>query len=201
MKGFYKIISSIFHPLFIPIIGCICYFKITPQYYTQNLFLGNMLPILILTVIVPVVCYVILRSIGVITSYSLQTIRERKYPLYISLALLLLVVYKVIPNNYSAELFFFFIGMLAAIFCSLLLLLIRFKSSLHATGMGSLLMFLISLSVHFEINIIYAIAITILCTGLVSTAKLYLKTNTTLEIVVGFVIGLTSQLITIKYWL
>ncbi|MDO6490241.1 MULTISPECIES: hypothetical protein [unclassified Cellulophaga] len=160
-----------------------------------------MLPILILTVIVPVVCYIILRSIGIITSYSLPTIKERKYPLYISLGLLLLVVYKVIPNNYSAELFFFFLGMLAAIFSSLLLLFIRFKSSLHAVGMGSLLMFLISLSVHFEINIIYAIAITILCTGLVSTAKLYLKTNTTLEIIVGFVIGLTSQLITIKYWL
>ncbi|WP_232732582.1 hypothetical protein [Cellulophaga sp. RHA19] len=160
-----------------------------------------MLPILILTVIVPVVCYIILRSIGIITSYSLPTIKERKYPLYISLGLLLLVVYKVIPNNYSAELFFFFLGMLAAIFSSLLLLFIRFKSSLHAAGMGSLLMFLISLSVHFEINIIYAIAITILCTGLVSTAKLYLKTNTTLEIIVGFVIGLTSQLITIKYWL
>lgn len=201
MKGFHKIISSIFHPLFIPIIGCICYFKITPQYYTQNHFFGNTLPILILTVIVPIVCYIILRSVGLITSYSLPTIKERKYPLYISLALLLLVVYKVIPNNYSSELFFYFLGLVVAIFCSLLLLLIRFKSSLHATGMGSLLMFLISLSVHFEINIIYAIAITVFCTGLVSTSKLYLKTNTTLEIIVGFLIGISSQLLTIKYWL
>lgn len=201
MKGFYKIISSIFHPLFIPIIGTICYFKITPQYYTENHFLGNVLPIFILTVIVPIVCYVILRSIGIITSYSLPTLKERKYLLYISLALLLLVVYKVIPNNFSSELFFYFLGLVAAIFCSLLLLFIRFKSSLHATGMGGLLMFLISLSVHFEVNIIYAIAATVFCTGLVSTSKLYLKTNSTLEIIVGFIIGVSSQLITIKYWL
>ncbi|WP_435182268.1 hypothetical protein [Cellulophaga omnivescoria] len=201
MKGFYKIISTIFHPLLIPVIGCICYFKITPQYYTQNYFLGNTLPILILTVIVPIVCYIILRSTGYITSYTLPTIKERKYPLYISLSLLLLVIYKVIPNNYSSELYFYFIGLITAVFCSLILLFIHFKSSLHTTGMGSLLMFLISLSVHFEINIIYAIAITIFFTGLVSTSKLYLKTNSSLEIIVGFIIGLVSQLITIKYWL
>ncbi|MCL5245695.1 hypothetical protein M4I21_07745 [Cellulophaga sp. 20_2_10] len=201
MKGFSKLASSIFHPLFTPVIGTLCYFKITPQYYTANLFMGNLLPILILTVIVPLVCYIILRSIGALSSFSAPSLEERKYPLYISLGLLLLIVYKVIPNNYSKELFFFFLGLVAATFSTLVLLFMRFKSSMHLMGLGTLTMLLINLSVHFEVNIIFAIATAIICTGIVATSRLYLKANNSAEIIVGFLIGLVSQLITIKYWL
>ncbi|MCK0155607.1 hypothetical protein MWU65_00335 [Cellulophaga sp. F20128] len=201
MKNFFKIVSSIFHPLFTPILGVLCYFKITPKYYTLNVLSGNILPIFILTVIVPIVCFLILRNIGLVTSYDLPTIKERKYPYYINLALLLMVVYKVIPNNYTEELFFFFLGLLTATFSSAVLLFFKFKSSMHLMGMGTLVMFLINLSIHFEINIIFAIAIGILSTGLVASARLYLKAHTTAEIIIGFLIGAISQLITIKYWL
>lgn len=201
MKNFFKIVSSIFHPLFTPILGVLCYFKITPKYYTLNVLSGNILPIFILTVIVPIVCFLILRNIGLVTSYDLPTIKERKYPYYINLALLLMVVYKVIPNNYTEELFFFFLGLLTATFSSAVLLFFKFKSSMHLMGMGTLVMFLINLSIHFEINIIFAIAIGILSTGLVASARLYLRAHTTPEIIIGFLIGAISQLITIKYWL
>lgn len=201
MKAFSKIISAIFHPLFTPILGVLCYFKITPKHYTLNVLSGNILPIFILTVIVPIVCYLILRNVGLVTSYDLPTLKERKYPFYINLALLLMIVYKVIPNNYTEELFYFFLGLLTATFTALALLLFKFKSSMHLMGMGTLVMFLISLSVHFEINIVFAIALGILSTGLVASARLYLRAHTTAEIVIGFLIGAVSQLITVKYWL
>lgn len=201
MKLFLLVISYIFHPLFIPVAGTISYFAITPKYTPIEEQSGNVLPIFILTVIIPIIAYLILKNVGLIQSVFMPTVKERRYPLYISILLLLMVVYKVIPNNYTAELHYYFLGLIAATMASLLLLFLNFKSSMHLMGMGSIFMYLICLSVHFEINITLALSVLILLTGLVATSRLYLKAHSKAELVIGFFIGLVSQLLTIKFWL
>ncbi|MBT8298048.1 MAG: phosphatase PAP2 family protein [Maribacter sp.] len=201
MKLFQKIISYLFHPLFIPIAGTFAYFLITPKYSPLAIQSGNIIPIFILTVIIPVIAFFILRNIGYINSIQLPTIQERKYPMYINMLLLLLVVYKVIPNNYIIELYFYFVGLIVASLATLILLLFKIKSSMHLMGMGSLLMFLINLSIHFEINITLALSLFIFAIGLVATSRLYLRVHSKAEVVIGFCIGLIAQLLTVKYWL
>jgi len=201
MKLFQKVISYIFHPLFIPIAGTFAYFLITPKYSPFELQSGNILPIFILTVIIPIITFFILRNIGYVNSVQLPTIQERKYPLYINLILLLMVVYKVIPNNYIIELYYYFVGLIAATFATIILMWFKIKSSMHLLGIGSLFMFLINLSIHFEINITLALSLSILAIGLVATSRLYLKAHTKAEVFIGFCIGMISQLLTVKYWL
>lgn len=201
MRYFLKIVSYIFHPLFIPITGTIAYFQITPKYSPLDLQGGNILPIFILTVIIPIILFLILRNIGIVHSIQLPTLKERKYPLYLNLALLFIVIYKVIPNNYIIELYYFFVGLIIATLASILLLFFKVKSSMHLLGMGSLFMFLTNLSVHFETNITLALSISILVTGLVTTSRLYLNAHTKAEVFIGFCIGMISQLLTVKYWL
>jgi len=201
MKLFQKVISYIFHPIFIPIAGTFAYFLITPKYSPLELQSGNILPIFILTVIIPIITFLILRNIGYVNSIQLPTIQERKYPVYINLALLFMVVYKVIPNNYIVELYFYFVGLIAGTLATLILLLFKIKSSMHLLGIGSLFMFLINLSIHFEINITLALSLCIFAIGLVATSRLYLKAHTKAEIFIGLCIGLISQLLTVKYWL
>ena len=201
MKLFLQVISYIFHPLFIPVAGTIAYFIITPKYSPIEEQSGNILPIFILTVIIPIIAYLILKNIGLIQSVFMPTIKERRYPLYISILLLLMVVYKVIPNNFTAELHYYFLGLIAATMASLLLLFLNFKSSMHLMGMGSIFMYLTCLSVHFEINITLALSALILLTGLVATSRLYLKAHSKAELIIGFLIGTVSQLLTIKFWL
>ncbi|MEZ4810371.1 MAG: hypothetical protein R2819_08430 [Allomuricauda sp.] len=200
MRHFFHIVSYIFHPLFIPIGGTILYFMVTP-YSTLEIQSGNILPIFILTVIIPIIFFLILKNVGAINSIFLPTLRERKYPLYISCILLLMILYKVIPNNYVQELFYFFVGLLTATGAALILLFLKFKTSIHLLGMGSILMFMIALSIHFEKNITLAISIFILMTGLVATSRLYLKAHNIVELLIGFLIGACSQLIILKYWL
>ncbi len=201
MRFFLKTISFIFHPLFIPMAGTLAYFIITPKYSPLELQSGNILPIFILTVIIPIISYLILRNIGLVNSIFMPTPTERKYPLYIHIALLLMILYKVIPNNYTAELYYFFVGLLAAAMTSLLLLFLNLKASMHLMGMGSLLMYLISLSVHFEINITIALSLITFFAGLVATSRLYLKAHTKVELIIGFFLGLMTQLLTVKFWL
>lgn len=201
MRAFYQLISYLFHPLFIPIGGTLMYFIITPKYTPLEMQSGNILPIFILTVIIPIICYFILRNLGMVTSVFMPSIQERKYTLYISISLLLMIVYKVIPNNYSSELFYFFFGLITAALSCLLLLFFKFKSSVHLMGMGSLLMYLISLSIHFEINVIIAISTLTLATGLVATSRLFLRAHSRAELFIGFLIGIFTQLMTLKFWL
>ena len=201
MKLFFRIISYLFHPLLIPIVGTLFYFRITPKYKTSAIESGNVLPIFILTVVIPIISYLILNNIGLVKSVFEPNIKERRYTLYITIILFLMILYKVISNNYTIELYFFFVGLIGVSFISLILLYLNFKSSLHMAGISSLFMYLVCLSIHFERNITIALSIVMLAMGLVATSRLYLKANNKAELIVGFVIGFLSQLFTIKFWL
>ena len=201
MKLFFKGIAYLFHPILIPFVGTIAYFLITPKYTSATFQSGIALPILILSVIIPIIAILILKNVGVINSIFDPNVAERKYLLYVGISLLFMIVYKVIPNNYIAELHFYFVGLIGAIFCALMLLFINFKCSIHMIGMGSLFMYLISLSVHFETNIIIALSVVTFATGLVATSRLYLRSNGRIAILIGFLIGMISQIMTVKFWL
>lgn len=201
MKLFSKIVTYLFHPIFIPLAGTLVYFIVTPKYTPTEFQSGNVLPIFILTVIIPIIAFLILKNIGIIHSVFAPNISERKYLLYVGISLLLMVVYKVMPNNYAAELYFYFVGLIGATFGAIILLFFNFKSSIHLMGMGSLFMYLICLSVHFEINITIALSLTILATGLLATSRLYLQSHGRAALLVGFLLGAISQLLTIRFWL
>lgn len=201
MRLFFKLITYLLHPIFIPIAGTLTYFLITPKYTTSAFQSGNVLPIFILTVIIPLIAFLILKNVGIIVSVISPDTTERKYLLYVGIALLFMVVYKVIPNNYTPELHFYFLGLIGAAFGSLVLLFLNFKSSIHLMGMGSLLMYLVCLSVHFEINITIALSLVILATGLVATSRLYLQSHGRVALIIGFLLGAISQLLMVKFWL
>jgi len=201
IASFFRLISYIFHPIFIAMAGTISYFLVTPKYTPMQLKSGNILPIFILSIIIPIISFFILKNLGVVSSIFLRNKKERIYPLLISAGLLILILTKVIPNNYIVELYYFFLGLLAATITSVFLLLIRFKTSLHMMGMGTILMYLICLSIHFERNIVIAISCMFFASGLVATARIFLKAHTRAELLIGLMIGMASQLLTIKFWL
>lgn len=201
MRFFLRAISYIFHPLFIPMAGSLAYFMITPKYSPIEVQSGNLLPIFILTIIIPIIAYLILRNLRLVSTIFMPNYRERRYPLYIYIVLLVMVIYKVIPNSYTIELHFYFLGLLVAAMSTLLLLFLKLKVSMHLMGMGSLFIFLVCLSIHFKINITIAISLLTLATGLVATSRLYLHAHNKAEILIGFLIGLLSQLLMVPYWL
>ncbi|MDH3697625.1 MAG: hypothetical protein OEQ81_03105 [Flavobacteriaceae bacterium] len=174
---------------------------ITPKYSPLEFQGGNILPIFILTVIIPILSFFILRNIGVVSSMGLQSIKERMLPMLIHLVLLLMILYQVIPNNYTPEIYFYFVGLVIANLSAFLLLLMNYKISLHMLGLGCLLMFLIALSIHFEINITIALSGIVLVSGMVATARLYLRAHSRMEVILGMFIGVISQLLTVTFWL
>ena len=201
MKIFLKSLSYILHPLFVPLMGAFGYFLITPKYSPVGVESNITLPTFILTIIIPIIAFFILKNIGLISTIFAPTVQQRRYPLFIHIVLLLIMVYKVVPDKYYLELHYFFMGLLTSSITALLLLFINKKVSLHLMAMGNLVMFAIGLSIHFEVNIATVISALILATGLLATSRLYLKAHSKVEVFIGFFIGLFAQLFMFKFWL
>lgn len=201
MRLFSKFISFLFHPMLIPTYGSIFYFMVSPKYSPIELKLGNLIPIFILTVLIPLGSLMILKQVGMIRSRILSSAEERIYPLLIFLALVLMILLRVIPNNYSVELYYFFMGIALTTASCLLLALLGKVVSLHMAGIGTLLMFMVILSFHFERNIVVAISLCTLATGLLASARLFLNRHGRAGILTGWLIGMVAQLILIQFWL
>lgn len=134
MARFFKILSYLFHPILTPIAGTLCYYAVTPRFSPLEAQAAHVLPIFILTVIIPIITFIILKNLGLVSSIFMETAKERRFPLLIQLIILALVLFKVLPNNYIPELYFFFVGLAGATAACLILAFLNYKVSLHLAG-------------------------------------------------------------------
>ena len=72
MRYFLNGVSYVFHPLFIPIGGTLSYFVVTPRINSLAMQSGNILPIFILTIIIPIILFLILKNLGLVSSIFAQ---------------------------------------------------------------------------------------------------------------------------------
>jgi hypothetical protein len=201
MKLFLKLIAYIFHPLFIPLFSCLAYYAVTPTYNSSEIKVAILLKIGILTILIPIIFYFLLKNLGLVQSIFLEKIKERKAPLYAQLVLLYLVLKIVMPSTYAVELYYFFVGSLATIVGCIILVIFNIKASIHMMGISGLCMFVIVLSVHYKINLLILISILIIISGLIASSRLMSKSHNIGELVLGSLLGLLPQLLVVNYWM
>lgn len=201
MKAFLKSASYIFHPVWMPFIGSLLYFLITPRYFPSPLIKAKLLAIAITTLFIPIVFYFLLKNLGKATSMFMSDVRERRWPLFFFCLLLGLNLYQILDAYNYPALYYFFVGILFSALTGLMLALVSLKISLHMVGLSGILMFVIALSIFYRINLIYTIAFLIAAIGLTATSRLHLRAHNWLELSLGFVIGFIPQLIVLNFWL
>jgi len=201
MDRILKSISFVFHPLIIPILGVIFYFSKSPRYIPFEIIKAKLISIFILTVVLPILLYFLLKTLGKAKSIYLESTKERVLPLIVNCVVLLLVLNRIITTDQIIELYYFFVGILISTLACLILVILKFKASIHMIAIGGLFMFFIAVSIHFSININGTLAIMAILTGAIATSRLHLKAHTSTELLIGFIIGFIPQLILLKYWL
>ena len=185
MKFLLKVASYLFHPLWMPFIGTLLYFAITPRYFPEEIVRAKIMAIAIMTLFIPIVFYFLLKTLGQARSYFLEDVQERRWPLLF----------------YYPELYYYFLGIFFSAIFGLVLVLFRIKISLHMLGLGGLLMFLIALSINYNLNLIYTISFFLAVIGLTATSRLHFKAHSMTELILGFLIGVLPQLLVLNYWL
>ena len=194
-------ISFIFHPLLMPLLGVIFYFAKTPRFIPEPIVKAKLFSVTILTVILPILLYYLLKTLKKVNSFYLETVHERVIPLMINCGIILLILTRVLPENEIPELHFFFVGILSSTIACLILALLKFKASIHMIASAGFFMFAVAIGIHFQININGTIALMCVILGAIATSRLHLKAHTPVELVIGFGVGILPQLIMLNYWL
>jgi hypothetical protein len=201
MDRILKSISFIFHPLIIPLLGVLFYFSKSPRFIPEEIVKAKIISIFILTIILPVLLFFLLKTLGKVNSIYLKTTEERIYPLILNCIVILIVLQRIITPSQIIELYYFFIGILISTMACLMLAIFKFKASIHMISITGLFMFFINLSIHFSINIIGTLALMSIITGAIATSRLHVKAHTYKELILGVFIGVIPQLILVSYWL
>ena len=184
-----------------PLLGVIFYFSKSPRYIPFDIIQAKMVSLFILTVILPILLYLLLKTVGVVNTINLETTKERIYPLLLNGIVILIVLQRILTPTQAIELYFFFVGILISNMACLLLVIMKFKASIHMIAVSGVFMFFIALSIHFSININGTLALMCIIMGAIATSRLHLKAHTYKELILGVFIGFMPQLILVSYWL
>ena len=191
-----KILSYIFHPLFVPVY--IVWFLITEQPYLFGSFTASEKLITILRFFImysffPLVTVLLAKGLGFLDSIFLKTQKERVIP-YIACGIYYFWMSYVLRNQSQFSKEVVQLSMAIFIASSLgLLVNIYMKVSMHAISMGIMIAFMALLSFTQPDNYTFYFSIAFLIAGLVCTARLIISDHTQAEIYAGLLLGCLSQ--------
>ncbi|GAA4800435.1 hypothetical protein GCM10023330_02480 [Litoribaculum gwangyangense] len=184
-----------------PLLGVIFYFSKSPRFIPEEVVQAKLISLFILTIILPILLYFLLKTLGKVKSIKLVTTNERIYPLMLNSVIIILVLKRIVTPSQVVELYYFFLGILLSNLACLILAIFKFKASIHMIAISGITMFFIALSIHFNININGTLALMSIIMGAVATSRLHVKAHTAIELVLGIFIGVIPQLVLVNYWL
>lgn len=194
-------ISFVFHPLIMPLLGVVFYFSKTPRFIPDPIVKGKVFSIIILTVILPLLLFYLLKTLNKVNSIYLKTTKERILPLLLNCGIVLVILLRVFPYFEILELYYFFVGILCSTLACLILAILKVKASIHMIAASGFFMFAIAVGIHFKININGTIALTTIILGAIATSRLHLKAHDGSELLIGMFLGIMPQVILLNYWL
>ena len=193
--------SYLFHPVFIPIYATLFYLFSNHSYFVNNEKYLVLLQVGVITFVIPILFFFLLRRIGKISSIMIPELSERKFPLVIQCFLIILLVRKSITLERYPELHFFLLGALISTLIALILLFANKKASLHMMGLSALTFFVFGLSLHHNTQNIALIVFLVLMNGFVASSRLIMKAHTTKELIMGVLLGSIPQILLLFVWL
>ena len=200
-KRIFPFFSYLFHPVFIPIYATLFYLFSNHSYFINKEKYLVLLQVTVITFIIPIMFFFLLRLTGKITSIMVPELSERKFPLVIQCFLIILLVRKSITLELYPELHFFFLGALVSTLIALSLLFFNTKVSLHMMGISALAFFVFGLSLHHHNPNTLLIVFLVLMNGFVASSRLTMKAHTPKELIIGVLLGSIPQILLLLIWL
>ena len=185
-----KILSFIFHPLFMPIYGLTIIFSAPTLIGYLPFEVKRLLFFIVLinNVLLPLSLFPFFIHRNIISSWTIYDRRERKIPLVITTILYLTTSYIIFrfPIPVFLKSFIFTVS-----FLSLLVTVINlwWKISLHSVGAGALIALVLILSFKMDTPLDYYLVSTILTGGLVLSSRLQLNFHNPRQVWLGLLTG------------
>ena len=191
---FAKIISIIFHPLFIPLYGMLIIFTAPTLFWYIPLKVKKILLLVITTnnILIPISLMPFFRYRNIISSWIIETRKERIIPLLtvsFFYSITSIIMFRLqIPGFLKA-----YIISTAILTIAVTIINFWWKISLHSVGAGALAGIVIVLSLNMMAPLTWFLIPAILITGLILSSRLKLNTHNPLEVYLGFLTGFAGM--------
>lgn len=197
-----KIISYLFHPIFIPVY--LSWLIIRTQSYLfgafsdweKTMFIARFA---VMYIMFPLISVLLMKALGFVNSVYLRTQKDRIIP-YVVCMIYYWWMWYVLHNQpeYPRQ----FVILSFAIFLASiggLLANIRLKISMHAIAGGLMASFVMLLGFSQDVNFGIFISIAILLAGVICTARFIDSDHTAREVYMGTLVGVLSLLLAIRF--
>lgn len=194
-----NLLSWVLHPFLQPIYLMVLLLTMTTfAHYSIGVKLYLMWVVVLYAVLIPLLALGVLRSLGRISDFRVDNRRERILPLLIGAVCYVLcaITFAKIPSAIFLRKF-----MVAAACCEVMCLVVslRWKISLHLTGMGALVALLVVMNIVGVGNMLIPLMVTILCAGALASARLYLGCHNGAQVLAGFCGGFAVALLAVLF--
>ena len=196
MKFIARLISFLFHPIFLTSYAAAIIIYANPSTFRYLDVPPDiiLIRIVINTLILPALALLMLRGLGLISSFSMYERQGRTLPYITSMffyfwSTVSFFMDKGMPDSLRILLLGVSIGLSVCFFTNILIL----KVSLHVTAAMSFLVYLAGMYPQSEKDLIFFLILAMLGAGLVGSSRLILKAHTPKEIAAGYLVGLFSM--------
>lgn len=219
IKTIAKVISVIFHPLFMVFYMLLFLMAAVPEIFISSdprkkTFI--ILSFLALTITFPLVGVAMMKFQGMISGFEMKDKKDRIGPLILT-GIFYLWLYVNIRSNTAIpdSIIFFTLGTIIALFMGLFLNSFT-KISLHSIGIGGFLagiffmkfnftyptfdIFIPYIELAYRISVDFVVYVSILVAGFIGTARLYLNSHNKDELYGGYLVGMVSQIIAFRLY-
>jgi hypothetical protein len=196
-----KIISYLFHPMFMPTLMAVviaylnkgAFVGIDQPHRVQ--FLGN---IVLNTIFFPLLCTLLLKALGFIESIQMKTSKDRIIPLIATMAFYFwcyrIVSHLEAPLSLKVLILGAYWGVILVFLANIFI-----KVSMHTAAAGGAIGIVIVLMMIGNFNLLIPLLITLLIAGIIGTARMVLHAHKPGEVWLGYFIGILVQLAAFLY--
>lgn len=197
LRGLAHLLSYVFHPVFIPLYITWFLLYVHPGYsngFSSTERIRTILTVAQNAVFYPLFCVLLLKAVGFIDSIYLRTRKDRIIP-YIASGIFYFWTFTVLkeqefyPRIFPSFMLGVFLASSAALIAN-----IYYKISMHAIGLGGMIGLFVIILWTNTMLMTWPLAIALLITGAVCSARLLISDHTEKDIYSGLIIGIVTQL-------
>jgi len=197
-----KIISYIFHPLFIPVY--LSWLALESQSFLFGVFSEWEKTIFVarfgvMYIMFPLISVLLMKALGFVSSIHLNTQKDRIIPYVVCMIYYWWMWYVLhnqpeYPKQFVILSFAIFLASIGGLMAN-----INIKISMHAIGAGIMAAFVMLLGFSQDLNFGVYISISILLAGIICTARFIDSDHTAKEIYVGLLVGILALVVAVKF--
>ena len=197
--GFPKLISTIFHPLFMPLLGLILVFNSSTYINSSvpsDIQWVTIFTVFIFTCLLPLLNVLYLYRKGFVNSIYLESRKERRLPYAITVTYYIILYYFLKELQLPPILYLIILGSTLAAFLAFVINF-KWKISAHMIGIGGVIGVMLGMSERLTLDLNALLIFLFIIAGLVAFSRLTLKAHNPFQVYLGFFVGLGSVLVMI----